>query len=180
MGNIPFDATEEEVKDFYERFGEVKEVFIPRSSDGSGRGFAFVTMAEEDLNRAIEATDGVEFGGRTLVVNEPLPQGAKMTRRKRPGSTKLFVGNLSFYTVPETLEDLFGEFGEVFDCYLPQDPVNGNSRGFGFVTMAKQDAMRAMEELNECEVDGRTIQVNEARKKGMRDLQRDGGDDGYD
>ena len=180
MGNIPFDATEEEIKAYYERFGEVKEVFIPKSADGNGRGFAFVTMAEEDTDRAIEATDGVEFGGRILVVNEPLPQGAKLTKRKRPGSTKLFVGNLSFYTVAETLEDLFGEFGEVYDCYLPQDQANGNSRGFGFVTMAKQDAMRAMEELNECEVDGRTIQINEARSKGPRSSQRDGRDNGYD
>ena len=173
MGNIPFDATKEEIAEFYGKFGEVKEVFIPSSPAGVGRGFAFVTMSDEDADRAIEGTDGVEFGGRTLVVNEPLPPGAKATRRRQPGSTKLFVGNLSYYTVAETLEDLFGEFGEVFDCYLPQDAVKGTSRGFGFVTMAKKDAVRAMEELDQCEVDGRTIQVNEAQTKGVSNRQLD-------
>ena len=77
--------------------------------------------------KAIEATNGEEFGGRTLVVSEPLPPGAK-TNRRQPGRTKLYVGNLSYYTVPETLEDMFSEFGEVYDCYLPEDPATGGTQ----------------------------------------------------
>lgn len=173
MGNIPFGATENEIIEFYERFGEVKEVFIPTNpSTGEGRGFAFVTMREEDADRAIAATDGEEFGGRQLVVNEPLPPGARASRRM-PGRTKMYVGNLSYYTVAETLEDLFGEFGAVYDCYLPEDPATGGSRGFGFITMATQDAEQAIKELDQCEVDGRVIRVNEAQSKGARSKQHD-------
>ena len=49
MGNIPFGATESEIIEYYSPFGEVKEVFIPNNpATGEGRGFAFVTMANDD------------------------------------------------------------------------------------------------------------------------------------
>lgn len=86
-------------------------------------------------------------------------------RRQSVPRLKLYIGNLSFYTVAETLSDLFSEFGVVHDCYLPEDPSSGGSRGFGFVTMDKEDAQRAIEELDGCEIDGRIIRVNEAQPK---------------
>jgi RNA recognition motif-containing protein len=164
MGNIPFTATKEEIKAVFEAYGDVMEVFIPQNPDtGVGRGFAFVTMKDADSEKAIEGVNGMEFGGRTLVVNEPLPPGKKANRKE--SRTKLYIGNLSFYTVAETLQDIFGEFGEVLDCYLPEDAASGGSRGFGFVTMARDDALRAIAELDGCEVDGRVIRVNEAQAK---------------
>lgn len=166
VGNIPFSVTKNELKDLYTEYGEVVDVYVPINPDtGEGRGFAFVTMKEEDYAKAIESTNGTEFGGRTLVVNEPLPPGKKAPARA-PIGTKLYVGNLSFYTVVQTLYDIFGEFGEVIDCYLPEDTATGGSRGFGFVTMAPDDAARAIKEIDGCEVDGRVIRVNEAQPKG--------------
>jgi len=97
---------------------------------------------------------------------------------RRSGSSnrlKLYIGNLSFYTVVETLSELFQEFGTVHDCYLPEDPATGGSRGFGFVTMEKDDALRAIEELDGCEIDGRIIRVNEAQPK--RSFQKFGDND---
>jgi len=178
VGNIPFTSTEEDIKEFFAEFGDVKEVFIPTDqSTGEGRGFSFVTMAEEDANKAMEATNGAEFGGRFLVVNEPLPPGKKAPTRNRTGRTKLYVGNLAYSTLPETLEELFGEFGEVLDCYLPEDPGTGGSRGFGFVTMMREDAENAILELDQCEVDGRVIRVNEAQPKGSRKTKVESYDD---
>jgi RNA recognition motif-containing protein len=81
---------------------------------------------------------------------------------------KLYIGNLSFYTIPDTLAELFEEFGTVHDCYLPEDPVTGNARGFGFVTMDKDAADRAIEEIDGCDLDGRIIRVNEAMPKGSK------------
>lgn len=93
---------------------------------------------------------------------------------------KLYVGNLSFYTIPETLTQLFEEFGTVHDCYLPEDPASGGSRGFGFVTMDKDDGLQAIQELDGCEIDGRIIRVNEAQPKrssgGGSNLNDDAGD----
>lgn len=80
----------------------------------------------------------------------------------------MYIGNLSFYTVAETLAELFEEFGTVHDCYLPEDSSTGGSRGFGFVTMDKNDALNAVDELDGCELDGRIIRVNEAQPKRRR------------
>jgi cold-inducible RNA-binding protein len=77
---------------------------------------------------------------------------------------KLFVGNLPFSTEENTLQDLFSQVGQVESVRVMRDQATGRSRGFGFVEMATEDDARAaIEKLNEQEVDGRRIAVNEAR-----------------
>lgn len=116
--------------------------------------------------------------GRRLSVSIPLPPGEKAKVEKRVNRTKLYVGNLSFYTLEETLRELFEEFGPVRDCYLPADPQTGGSRGFGFVTMDNEAAMVAVEETDGCELDGRIIRVNEAQPKKAEDEEDTADDDG--
>jgi RNA recognition motif-containing protein len=85
-----------------------------------------------------------------------------------PQRTKLYVGNLSFYTVADTLRELFEQYGTVYDCYLPEDTATGGTRGFGFITMSAEDAPRAIADADGMEVDGREIRVNEAQAKQQR------------
>jgi len=178
VGNLPFETTREELFEFYSGFVNTVEVYIPRNADtGTGRGFAFVTVKEEEVESAIEQTNGLEYNGRPLVVNVPLPAGQRKERRPSLSErTKLYVGNLDFSTDVEILSEVFGEFGEVMDCYMPEDPVRGGSRGFGFVTMAREEALEAVNELDGCELDGRFIRVNEAMPKG-RAMSNDDNDD---
>lgn len=77
----------------------------------------------------------------------------------------MYIGNLSFYTSKETLQEIFQEFGEVYDCYLPVDPQTDRPRGFGFITMDREAGERAIAELDGMEVDDRVIRVNEAQGK---------------
>ncbi len=77
----------------------------------------------------------------------------------------MYVGNLAFFTNEETLTEVFEEFGEVYDCYIPQDPERGGSRGFGFITMEQDAANEAIDALDGCELEGRIIAVNEAQIK---------------
>lgn len=166
IGNIPFTSTDDDLREYFSEFGEVTDIFLPVNKYGEPRGFAFISVKEEDADGVIEATDGMEFMGRTLVVNLPLPPGEKAARGPRPQRMKLYVGNLSFYTTGETLTDVFQEFGSVYDCYIPFDVNNGNSRGFGFITMDKEAAESAVDSLDGIELDGRIISVNEARARG--------------
>jgi RNA recognition motif-containing protein len=77
---------------------------------------------------------------------------------------KLFVGNLSFSTEENTLQDLFAQAGQVESVRVMRDQATGRSRGFGFVEMATEDDARAaIEKFNETELDGRRLAVNEAR-----------------
>lgn len=79
---------------------------------------------------------------------------------------KLYVGNLSFDTTENELEEYFGSFGEVQEAALVQDRNTGNSRGFGFVTMkSREDAENAIQELHGKPFNGRNLTVNEAKPK---------------
>ncbi|HMT09538.1 MAG TPA: RNA-binding protein [Pyrinomonadaceae bacterium] len=79
---------------------------------------------------------------------------------------KIYVGNLSFGTTNQDLNDLFGAIGTVESANVIEDRETGRSRGFGFVEMASQaDGEAAIAELNGKEVDGRTLKVNEAKPR---------------
>jgi cold-inducible RNA-binding protein len=82
---------------------------------------------------------------------------------------KLYVGNLSFETTENDLQDLFSQHGKVSEVSLMMDRMTGKSRGFAFVTMNDgTEANAAMTALNGKEVGGRTLNVNEARAREER------------
>lgn len=81
-------------------------------------------------------------------------------------SMKLYVGNLSFQSSSQDLEELFASIGTVESATVVEDRETGRSRGFGFVEMANQeDGERAIAELNGTEFAGREIKVNEAKPR---------------
>ncbi|KAL4926629.1 RNA recognition motif domain-containing protein [Aspergillus undulatus] len=81
-------------------------------------------------------------------------------------STKLFVGNLSWSTTDDSLRNVFSEFGVVTDAIVLKDRETGRSRGFGFVTFDSTEAAdAAINALNEQELDGRKIRVNQANAR---------------
>ena len=84
-------------------------------------------------------------------------------------STKLYVGNLSFNTSNEDLQELFGQAGTVETVNIVEDRDTGRSRGFGFVEMSSaEEGKNAIEQFNGKEVDGRSLTVNEARPREER------------
>ncbi len=92
-------------------------------------------------------------------------------------ATKLFIGSLSFSTTNDGLKAAFEAFGEVEDAVIINDRETGRSRGFGFVTFVNDDdAQKAIDGMNDKELDGRTISVSVAREREDRPRpQRDGG-----
>ena len=88
---------------------------------------------------------------------------------------KLYVGNLSFETTENDLQDMFDQHGKVTDVALMMDRTTGRSRGFAFVTMNDAtEGNAAMNALNGKEVQGRTLTVNEARPREERPRQFSG------
>jgi cold-inducible RNA-binding protein len=84
-------------------------------------------------------------------------------------NTKLFVGNLSFNTTENDLQDTFAAHGTVVEANLMTDRTSGRPRGFGFVTMSTpEEAKKAIDALNGALLDGRNLTVNEARPKEER------------
>ena len=94
-------------------------------------------------------------------------------------NTKLFVGNLSFNTTQNQLQELFAAHGTVIEADLIMDKFSGRPRGFRFVTMdSKEAAEAAIQALNGKSVDGRAMTVNEARPREERP-RTGGGGGGY-
>lgn len=88
---------------------------------------------------------------------------------------KLFVGSLPWSVNSDGLKELFAQYGEITEAVVITDRNTGRSKGFGFVTFAKEeDAQKALE-MNGKDVEGRTIVVNTARPR----EQRPGGGGGY-
>ncbi len=82
VGNLPFSASEEDVRELFAVYGEVQEVkFIMDRETGRFRGFGFVRMEDQEAQAAIEALDGNDFGGRTLRVNEARERAPRPPRQ---------------------------------------------------------------------------------------------------
>jgi RNA recognition motif-containing protein len=103
-------------------------------------------------------------------------------------SNKLFVGNLSFNTTENDLNDAFAAFGTVTETNLMMDRMTNRPRGFGFVTMSTaEEAQKAIEGMNGKDMDGRALTVNVAKPReerpagggGRREFGGGGGGGGY-
>lgn len=84
----------------------------------------------------------------------------------------IYVGNLPFTVTEDELKNMFSEFGEIASANIINDRYSGQSKGFGFVEMTSQEeAEKAINALNNSDVQGRSIKVSEARPR--RDTPRD-------
>ena len=77
---------------------------------------------------------------------------------------KIYVGNLPYSVDDQKLSDLFSEFGEVSEANVIKDKFSGRSKGFGFVTFKDSESgQKAIEAMNDKEMEGRNIKVSEAK-----------------
>lgn len=96
----------------------------------------------------------------------------------------IYVANLSYNVNDADLKELFEEYGQVSSAKVIMDKLSGRSRGFGFVEMDdNSEGQKAIDELNECQFDGKVISVNVARPRTERTdggySNRRGGSNGY-
>jgi len=79
-------------------------------------------------------------------------------------SKKVYVGNLPFSVSEKELSEMFSSYGEITEAIVIKDKYSGRSKGFGFVTFANDEsADKAISEMNEKDVQGRALKVNEAK-----------------
>lgn len=89
---------------------------------------------------------------------------------------KLYVGNLSYSTTSDSLQNAFGQYGTVVSAQVIMDKMTGRSKGFGFVEMSTdEEAQAAINAWNGKELDGRALTVNEARPLEPRAPRSNGG-----
>lgn len=96
-------------------------------------------------------------------------ESAGLSDSKHHMSNKLFVGNLSFNTTENDLQDAFAAHGTVTETNLMMDRMTSRPRGFGFVTMSTpEEAQKAIAAMNGSDLDGRALTVNVAKPREER------------
>jgi len=81
---------------------------------------------------------------------------------------KMYIGNIPYKATEEDLRELFSEYGEIESLKIIQDQFTGQSKGFGFIEMAEEDAKKAMSGLNEKDFMGKPLRVAEAKPQQRR------------
>src|SRR2546425_3434703 len=101
-----------------------------------------------------------------IVGNSLEAKGRLKTVKHHMSDNKLFVGNLSFNTTENDLQDMFAAHGTVVEAKIMTERDSGRPRGFAFVTMSTaEEAQKAIAALNGTSIDGRNINVNVARPR---------------
>ncbi|KAI1844125.1 hypothetical protein JX265_013770 [Neoarthrinium moseri] len=176
--SLPPSATDESLADFFSQHFPVKNALVvtdPATKQSRGYGFVVFTDAQDAVD-ARERLNGQKFDGRPINIDvaksrdrkpgadtsqKDQRHAAEREARKPP---KLIVRNLPWsIKKPDQLAALFRAYGKIIYCDLPQD--KGKLSGFGFVTMKRKGAERAIEAVNGKVVDGRPLAVDWAVSK---------------
>lgn len=165
--NLSFETTSETLQEVFSEFGAIQEAVVIMSKQTSrSKGYGFVTfMHMEDASRAI-ANPTMDIDGRSVFVglaarpdNASNSQGSSGGDRGDNGPvvpTKLFIRQLDYKTTSETLEEVFGAFGEIKEAVVLKDRQTGSSKGYGFITFTNAKAANAALAEPQKVIDGRT------------------------
>jgi nucleolin len=161
VGNLPWEAKEDDIRGLFQEFGEIESVnIVADRMTGRPRGYCFIDM--DNAEQAIAELNEKEFGGRNLRVN------LAREKREHPAESgnKIYVGNLPWDTNESDIKELFQKYGEVTSVNMITDRETGRPRGFCFIEMVDPDM--AISELDDKEFGGRNLKVNRARERARR------------
>jgi len=162
--NLPFRASEDEIKGFFKDCGNIERINILRGHDGRAKGIAFIRFSDNEGLQAAIAKNGQELDGRALKVEkatpkEQRPQGSRPQRNEDTDATSIFVGNLSYTTTEDQLRGLFESCGAIKEIRVAIDQ-DGRARGFAHIDFESNDSVQKAIQKSGTEIDGRTLRVD--------------------
>lgn len=177
VGNIPSSADEDSLKELLGQYGEIFHIKIPRT-DNRNRGYAFVEFATPDAasKLVVQGPGNVKAAGRDLRFSyaetkrtpQREPRGPPPERPPMEPSQTIYVSNLSFSETSDSLSSVFSKYGPVESCRILAFPDTGRSKGRGFIQFKDLDAAKAAVEESGFSLNGRTIFVNFAAPREVR------------
>ncbi|KAM7387965.1 hypothetical protein PAMP_024169 [Pampus punctatissimus] len=165
--NLPFSAT---IDDLREVFEDAVDVRLPPGQNGSNRGIAYIEFkSEAEAEKMLEVAQGADVQGRSIMVDfvgEKSQKGAKVGGAAAAAASKtLVVNNLAFSATEEALQSTFEK---AVSIRIPQK--DGRAKGFAFVEFeSTEDAKEALDNLNNTEIDGRSIRLEFSQNSGGRE-----------
>ncbi|URD78782.1 hypothetical protein MUK42_32288 [Musa troglodytarum] len=186
VGNLSYNVGQDDVSEFFKVAGEVVDVRMARADDGSFKGFGHVEFAtEEAVQKALEM-NGQELFGRAVRLDVARERGSYTSNNGKDNyshqkggkgqSQTIFVRgfdkSLEEDQIRSSLEEHFGSCGEITRVSIPKDYESGASKGIAYIDFKDQDAFSQALDLNDSELEGYTLIVDEAKPRGDN---RDGG-----
>jgi len=162
---LPYQTGMDEVQEFFGECGTgPTEVDLPLSSDGRSSGTAILTFTcQADCDTAI-SYDKADFGGRWLSIT-PFKSITHAPSEKQPGTTSVFVGNLSWDIDEDTLKAHFESCGNIKGVRFATDRETGDFKGFGHVEFYETEATYNAVELPGSDLMGRALRVDFAKQR---------------
>ncbi|XP_010934253.1 heterogeneous nuclear ribonucleoprotein 1 [Elaeis guineensis] len=181
IGGISWETTEEKMKEYFSKYGEVLQTVIMRDkTTGRPRGFGFVVFADPSiLDRVLQ--DSHTIDGRTVEAKRALSreeQQASKSGNPAVGRTggghvsggnfrtkKIFVGGLPPTLTEEAFRQYFQGYGDVTDVVVMYDQNTQRPRGFGFISFSSEDAVDRVLHKTFHELNGKLVEVKRALPK---------------
>lgn len=158
--------------DTFESFGNILSCKVAMDGEVS-KGYGFVHYETMEMaETAISALNGMLLNNRQVFVGLHVSRKERETKmeEQRAMFTNIYVKNVDASVTDEKFTEMFSAFGPVISCRLSRDETTGASKEFGFVNYENhQDAARAVEEMNNKEVEGKPLYVGRAQKKNERE-----------
>uniref|UniRef100_A0A3Q3K0A1 Nucleolin n=1 Tax=Monopterus albus TaxID=43700 RepID=A0A3Q3K0A1_MONAL len=163
--NLPFSATVDDLKEVFE---DAVEVRLPPGQNGSNSSIAYIEFkTEAEADKMLEEAQGAEVQGRSIVIDyvgDKSQKGPKVAASGAASKT-LVVNNLAFSATEEVLQSTFEK---AVSIRIPQR--DGRPKGFAFVEFeSTDDAKEALENLNNTDIEGRSIRLEFSQNSGGRD-----------
>lgn len=169
--NLHPDIDNKTLHDTFSSFGNILSCKIATDANGNSRGFGFVHYDNaESANEAIENVNGMLLNDLEVYVGSHILKKDRESKWQEliENYTNIYVKNFSLEWSKEDLEKLFTPFGKITSFYLASDEA-GKSRGFAFINYENhEDAVKAVEALNNKDFDGKVLYVGRAQKKRER------------
>ncbi|KAG9509449.1 Polyadenylate-binding protein 1A [Fragariocoptes setiger] len=159
--------------DTFSTFGNILSCKVAQDEQGNSRGYGFVHFeTEEAAEKAIAKVNGMLLNDKQVFVGRFVPRNEreKEMGEKAKKFTNVFVKNFGEDISDDAkLREMFEKYGKVLSAKVARDEETGKSKGFGFVAFEQaEDAEKAVEELNNKELNGRPLYVGRAQKKTER------------
>ncbi|KAI8088641.1 Polyadenylate-binding protein, cytoplasmic and nuclear [Halteromyces radiatus] len=170
--NLDLAIDNKALHDTFSAFGNILSCKIATDESGNSKGYGFVHYeTEEAAENAIKHVNGMLLNDKKVFVGHHIARKERQAQIDilRSKFTNVYVKNLDVDISDENLYDIFVKYGPVTSALVSRDE-DGTSKGFGFVNFENsEDAHKAVDDLNEKEINGKVLYVGRAQKKSERE-----------
>jgi len=158
--------------DTFSQFGPILSCKVELDRNNESKGYGYIQFQTQDsAEKAIAKVNNMMLNNKKVYVGPFVAKKERIQSEAKKDFTNIFIKNLSENVSDEELHKIFSEHGLLKSALVMRDE-EGKSKGFAFVNYEKpEDAFRAVEEMNNKEVDGKPVFVGRAQKKAERELE---------